>query len=489
MFGAPNFLAYLALILWGPVTLVIFHRFRGPTALIISVLAGTMFLPEVFGIDLPALPPFDKESITLLWAFVGCTWKCWDRVRQGRPLLGIDAFFLVVLIGNVGTSLTNEDALQVGPSFRPALTLYDAFAFGVKDILTIYLAFFLGRAVLRDSRDLEDLSRLLVFAGLVYSALCLVEIRMSPQLNLWTYGYYQMDFLMTWRFGGYRPMIYMATGMAVSMFMLVTAIMATARWRIGLDRKPYRALWLTAIVGICKSTGTWLYAIIFLPMIALTKKKPRGYIPAALGLLVLSYPALRAADYVPTDKLVEYAEMFNEERGLSLWCRFDQEGQLLERARERFWFGWGGYERNLIYDEYSGDNISVTDGDWVINIGVRGIVGFLGLYSLMTFPLMLSVFRVRRLWLRQDRILYNALAVSAAVLIADLVPNGYFNCLPMFLAGALHGIGSGILQRQEAELRRLRALRRQARRLARGAPTEDDGRIKTAIDERLSNPE
>ncbi|MCA9606471.1 MAG: hypothetical protein KC619_12785 [Myxococcales bacterium] len=470
--------AYLALFAWGPVTLVLFARLRPAKATILSVLYATMFLPEAWNIDPPLLPPIDKTSVTGFWALVGCLWRGRGRLAAAKPFRGIDLAFVLVLLGNLGTVLTNGDPLVTGPVVRPGLVPYDALAGGIKDTLNLFLPFFVGRAMLREGRDLDDLSKSFVTAGLVYSALALVEIRLSPQLHRWTYGFHQMDFSMTMRWGGYRPMIFMATGMAVSMFVLLAALFATARWRARVER-PYKALWLAFVVVLCKSTGAIVYAALALPLVALTKR-PRLYVAAAFAAMVLSYPLLRATDVFPADFLVEQAQKVNEERALSLWFRFDQEAQLLERARERFLFGWGGYDRNRHFDPVTGGDLSVTDGDWAIVIGQRGIVGFLGVYAMLAFPAFYAFFAIRRLRDRRQRILLGALTLSASLLVVDLLPNGVFNCLPFFLMGAVHGLSTRILEREKKEARRRTAKR------ARRSPSAQEEASSSAASSRAA---
>ena len=442
LLGEPNLLAYLALFLWVPVTVVAFMRLRPPMATMVCVLSGVMFLPEQVAIDPPLLPPMDKLSITATWAFFGCLWKARDRILEARPLRGIDALFLLVIIGNVGTALTNGDALVSGPTTRPGLTLYDAFAGSVKDTLSLYLPFLLGRAMLRTRRDLIDLTRVLAVCGIVYATLALVEIRFSPQLHRWLYGYHQHDFSMTMRFGGYRPMIFMLHGLATAMFVLTTALVACARWRAG-EAKPWTAAFLTAVLILCKSTGAIVYALFVVPLVA-TTKRPRMWLASFLATMVLLFPLLRGADVFPTDTLVEWAQHINEDRALSLWFRFDQEDQLLDRARERIYFGWGSYNRNRIFDPETGEDLSVTDGDWMIQVGTRGIVGFIGLYGLLALAVVVAQRRLKKIRKRRDRILLAALALASALQTVDLLPNGLFHFLPFFFAGAVAGLSEGL---------------------------------------------
>lgn len=447
MLGSPNILAYVSLFLWVPVTAWLFKRFRPAEAAIWAILLSINYLPEVVAIDPPLLPPMDKTSMAAMWCFIACLIKARGRLASAKPFRGIDILFIFVLIGNVGTSLTNSDPLVTGPIVRPALGLYDSLALSIKDTLNIYLPFFIGRSMVRNRNDLADLTRILLQTGLVYTLLALFEIRMSPQLHNTFYGFHQMDFSMTMRFGGYRPTIFMQTGMAVAMYLLGSSMMAIARYRAGMA-KLWQVLYLPFIVVICKSSGAVIYGILLWPVLWFSKKF-RLFVPTFFVATALLYPVLRSTDIFPADALVEYAEGFNEERALSLWFRFDQEWQLMERARERPIFGWGAYDRNRIFDPTTGEDLSITDGDWAIQVGTRGAVGFLGMYGLLTIPVMLLFFRIRKLRSKRDRRLIAAVALLSATLTVDLLPNGLFNCLPLFLSGAIHGLSIGLIKEQE----------------------------------------
>lgn len=468
LLGEPNLFAYLALFAWVPVTALAFTFLRPQIATMVCLFGGVMLLPEHTVIDPPLLPPIAKNSVAAFACFLGCLWRCPERLRSARPFRGIDLFFVLVLFGNIGTALTNPDRLVTGPEVRPALTLYDAFALGVKDTLQIYLPFFLGRAVMRDRRDARDLLWGLAMAGLVYSPLAWLEVRLSPQLNRWFYGYHQMAFSMTMRFGGYRPSIFMQNGLAVAMFFLVTAIAATGRWKAGQARAG-AAIYLSVVLLACKSTGAIIYGLVAMPIVALIRR-PRMLLASMLAGLVMLFPLLRGVDVFPTDLLVEWAEEYvNEERALSLWFRFDQEDQLLARAEERLLFGWGTYNRNCIFDEETGENLSITDGDWIIQVGTRGVVGFVGLYGMLVVAIFVAARHLRALPLGCDRTLLGALGLVSAIFTVDLLPNGLFHLLPFFFAGAVHGVSGGMAARERRRRARLRRERR-ARAAELGLP-------------------
>ncbi|HJL20122.1 MAG TPA: hypothetical protein RMH99_30935, partial [Sandaracinaceae bacterium LLY-WYZ-13_1] len=465
--GDPNLLAYAALVLWVPVVVLLFAKLRPPLAAIVSMLFGVLFLPEQTVIDAPLLPPMDKGTITGFWVFACCLVKSRHRIRSAKPMRGLDLLFVLVLLGNVGTVLTNGDTLVAGPVVRPGMTLYDGFSAIVRDTLGLYLPFLIGRSMMRTSRDLDDLMRWLVILGLGYSLLALFEIRMSPQLHRWFYGFHQMSFSMTYRLGGYRPTIFMITGMAVAMFFLASAIAATARWKAG-RAGPWAALWLSGILLAVKSSGAIVYGVAILPVVAFVRR-PRTWIPAALAILVLTYPILRGLELFPTDTLVELAEEWDEERALSLWFRFDQEDALLDRAMERPIFGWGTYGRNRVFDEHTGEDLSITDGDWVINLGSRGVVGFVGLFGMLGLSILLAAYRRRHIVREEDRIQLAGLAMISSLFLVDLLPNGLFNYLPYFFTGAVAGLSRTMVETSVIHRAILRERAARARAEARAA--------------------
>src|SRR5690606_39960078 len=108
---------------------------------------------------------------------------------------------------------------------------------------------------------------------------------------------------------------------------------------------PWVPVFLTTLLILCKSTGASVYAMFVIPVVALTRR-PRMWLATVLAGMVILFPLLRGTDVFPTDTLVEWAHIISEDRALSLRFRFDQEDQLLERARGRLVFGWRPYSRD-----------------------------------------------------------------------------------------------------------------------------------------------
>lgn len=461
----PNIFAWVMIFAWGPFTLFLFTRFRPSVATSLALIGGVMLLPQRVSIDLPALPPFDKLTITNFWAFVGCLWRCPDLLRRAKPGTGLDRFFWLLVIGAFGTTIVNPDTLIFGPTTIDRITYYDAIAQIGKDFLIIGIPFFLGRAIFSSAQAGRDLLSVLAAGGLIYSILCLVEIRLSPQLHNWIYGFHQHSFLQTIRFGGYRPTVFMDHGLAVAMFMLVTALAATGLFRAN---KPvfnvpsgWAALWLTGIFIICKSMGATIYLIAAGPLLAFMSAGWIRRLSYGLALLVLLFPILRGSGIFPTEQLVEQFAKINEDRASSLEDRFEQEDFLLERARQRIWFGWGGYGRNRIWDENTGKDTSVTDGDWMIKLGSRGIVGFVACYGLLLVPILRAARGFSRIRRASDQWLVATMMIIATLFAVDLLPNGQYSYFPYLTSGALAGMYAGILKSQAVRAARARLVRKE----------------------------
>jgi hypothetical protein len=158
---------------------------------------------------------------------------------------------------------------------------------------------------------------------------------------------------------------------------------------------------------------------------------------------------LRSVDVIPTAHLVTTVETINARAAESLQVRLDNEDMLLEHGRERPLFGWGGYGRNRIYDE-AGRGISITDGAWIIVIGIRGWAGYLGQFGLLTLPIIILALNRRRYEVSAVTAVL-ALVLSAALI--DLLPNAFLSPVILLLAGALWGrleLGAAVQEKKQA---------------------------------------
>jgi hypothetical protein len=446
-------LANGVLVLWIPLAIVLFMVMRPERAALITIFGGLLFLPELVFFKLPLLPPLDKQTIPYFAALIGFSVRTPRRVWHLPRERWVTVITLIMIVGGIGITLTNGDALSYGVWRKieiPGLTIKDGMYVSLSNVFRIALPFFLGTVVVREVSDLEDLFRFLTKAGLLYSFFALIEIRLSPQMHYWVYGFQQHEFAQTIRFGGYRPTVFMAHGLAVALFLFVSVLCATVLTRLGLRRvwrlKPRTATLILAVVLLlCKSTGAIVYVALSAPLLLWGSVKMQQRIATLLAVVVLLYPSMRESDVFPTSAVLSVSEVAGGEREASVAYRFKNEEMLLKKARQRPWFGWGQYDRNEVFDEY-GKRATVTDGEWIIALGIAGFTGFLSSFGLLLIPVFLTGRRLRAASDEVERRLVAATSLIVAVTALDLLPNALFSNYPYFLSGALLSASAALLR-------------------------------------------
>jgi O-antigen ligase len=439
-----SFVASAALVLWIPFAIGLFFVLRPERAALVTIFGGLLFLPELTWFKFPLLPPLGKQTIPYFAALIGFTLRAPKRVWRLPRERWVTLVTLGFIADGIGIALTNGDPLIYGIWRKidlPGLTIKDGMYVALSSIFRVAIPFFMGGVLVRDLKDLEDLFRFVVKVGLIYAFLALLEVRLSPQLHNWVYGYHQHDFQQVLRFGGYRPTVFLAHGLAVGLFFAVCVLSATM-----LTRQAPRKIWgmsaktaaliFAAVLILCKSTGAIVYGAICAPLMLLGSAKVQQRVATGIALIVLLYPSMRESDVFPTAAVLSLAEVAGQDRADSVAFRFRNEDLLLKKARQRPWFGWGEYGRNEVYDD-AGRPTTTTDGEWIIALGIAGFTGFLTWFGLLIIPLFLTARRIRRAGDRAERRLLAATSLIVAVTALDLLPNSLYSNYPFLLSGAL----------------------------------------------------
>jgi hypothetical protein len=478
----PNTFSYFALFTWPVVVFTLFRFMPRTPALIWSLVGGYLLLPFGVGIDLPALPTFEKNLIPALSATVMCllgvapfaiasrrkilaeagqalpegavaasvfTRQKTRRAPRGAtppdalergtlrwPPLIILALMLLLFATQFLTFVENTEPTRFGLLTLPGLKVYDAFSMMMTTGLTL-LPFVLGLIYLATPADQTSLLRILCFAALIYSLPTLFEVRMSPQLSRWTYGFLAQSFGQAMRDGGFRPVVFLQHGLWLALFMSMAAVSAAALWRQSKQQpgKGWRfgllaALWLTGVLFLSKSLGALVLLLMLFPVILLVPLRSQLLLSAIVAAVVLVYPMLRGAGLVPVGVVVSAAALINEDRAGSLKFRFDNEDILLDRANQKPLAGWGGYSRARVFDTETGKDMTVTDGTWIITMGSSGWTG------LLTLPVILLALGRRRLGVDQAS---AGLCLVLLVNLLDMIPNATLTPITWLVAGALAG--------------------------------------------------
>lgn len=438
----PNGLAYLVLLLWPLVAAAIFRKLPIERAVIWSILIGYLLLPPRTAFDAPMVPPLDKHAISNLSAFLCATLMMRHKVSLMPESRVAQGLLLLLMLSPIATVMTNGDPIWFEVGGLPAVRPYDLVSVTINQALTM-LPFLLGRQLLATPEAHRDFLVALVVAALFYSLPMLVEIRLSPQINVWVYGFFQHDFIQMMRQGGFRPIVFLSHGLMVAFFAMTALLAAVALWRIeaaGLKgRWMLAAGYLAVILVLCKSMAVLIYALLLIPVLLVCGVRTQVRLAAVLAAFAMLYPMLRGADLVPVDAMVEQAAARSAERAQSLEYRMHNEDQLLAHARERPWFGWGPWGRNLIYDVTTGKSDSVTDGTWIIVIGIFGWAGYVAQFGLLTLPLLLLPLRIRRGPPGAAGLYAGPMALILGINMIDLLPNSSLTPLTWLMTGAMLG--------------------------------------------------
>ena len=435
----PNWFAYVALFGWPAVCLVFFSRLPLEKAVIWSLLGGYMLLPSSLEVDAPLLPPVDKISITALATLLLC-WVYGSQAPRPKRSILLYLFALAFVVSPLLTSLDNSYELATGGKSIPGFYPLTALKFAGRNLLSL-VPMYIGSRFLSTENARSALLKALPTAMVFYSLPMLFEVRMSPQLHRWVYGYFpHVSFAQQIRNGGFRPVVFFTHGLALALFtalaLLAALVLIRVRTRI-LGQKPALvAAYLSGLLILCKSLGPVIYSVVLAPLILVTRPRTWIKIACAASLIVCAYPLLRNNGLAPTQLISQAASAISTDRSKSFDVRVENESALLAKANQKPLFGWGGWGRNRIFDKWNGQDISVTDGGWIIQYGCYGWVGYLALFGLLAVAL-LRALRATDKEVSPVNITRGGLALLLAVYIVDLIPNGTDLSLIFLLAGSI----------------------------------------------------
>ncbi|TNJ42065.1 hypothetical protein [Phaeobacter sp. B1627] len=455
----PNAIAYMMLLAWPVAALVFFQRLPLQRAILLCLIGGYLLLPPIASFDLPLVPDLDKFSISSLTALAGCLFVA----KAPVPFLPRHGFMRVVVVLFVlcalPTVLTNTDAIvfQSIPHSSPIIFFNDQLpGLRWRDLgsvvigqVIVLIPFFIARRYLSSPTAHRDLLLAFCIAGVIYAVPSLIEIRFSPQTNVWIYGFFQHDFAQMMRSGGFRPIVFLPHALWLALFMLCAVLAATALARAADDRNKMRyiiaAFFLFCVLFLCKSLASLSYGLIFTPVVALASFRSQIKLALIIAIIGCIYPMLRNTGVIPVEAIVAQVEHFSPERAQSLGYRFDNEKVLLERAAEKPVFGWGGWGRNLIHDAETGRILSIPDGHWIIAFGTFGWLGYLAEMSILAGSLALLFGATRKAPKRDISPYISCIALMLGATMIDMLLNDTLVPVTWMCAGAILGYAERLL--------------------------------------------
>ncbi|MEM9843203.1 MAG: hypothetical protein AAF965_00245 [Pseudomonadota bacterium] len=440
----------IALFMWPVVSVILFHTLGREKGLIWTVVAGYLLLPESFRFDLPGLPPYGKLFAIALGAGAGYALYRHKKSWPDDPEFTPDNPFLKWLLGGLVALIFLQIFMTVqnngsmlffqGTRFdkvRQAVTNRDLISMFV-DYFTPMVPFFLAWFWLRSPRHHREVMRAVVIMGAIYAFLALWEMRFSPRVHITVYGYFPHDWRQHVRGGQFRPVVFLQHGLWLAFFLLMAAFAAYALTKEAVGKAKVInlgiALWITAVLLVSPNLGVAVLLFGFAPLMLLGRALQVRVI-WVVTLIFLTFPALRQADLLPLDGLLNLAAKLSEERAGSLEFRFENEDELLARALQKPYFGWGGWGRSRVVDE-RGLDVTVADGLWVIVLGERGWAGYIGYFGILTAPLLLLARVARR---RPVPHTTTAMGLIMVMNLIYLVPNSALSPIGWLLSGAVAG--------------------------------------------------
>jgi hypothetical protein len=429
-----NIICLLALYGCIPMVLFLFSKFKPEQAVVIAFFGAIMFLP-MDKLPIPLII-YNKMTATALGVMVAI--KVFDPEKfENISIHPVDIPMVLWIASGFLASVTNglgpKDGLQ--ESFNTFTT------WGIP-----YIA---GRIYLSNAESMKFLCKALFAAGLIYIPFVLFELKMSPQAHAIVYGYMQHSFAQVMRGDGYRPMVFMEHGIMLGTWMCMAALVGM--WCTFTKVFP-KKMWhaptiLIAVIMLgaaiaCKSSGA--IGLCFMGLIALfvTAKLRIAVLVWILLLIPPAYVGTRATGYWDGQNLCDFiTEKFSADRAASLQFRFDNENILVEKALERPLFGWGGWGRSRVYDEETGEDVSVTDGFWIIVLGTRGYFGLFSVTLVMVLPVFLFLLKCPpKLWGKPDFSPTAVLCMIPLLFMIDCMLNAMVNQGYIIFAGATSGM-------------------------------------------------
>jgi hypothetical protein len=419
-----------ALFGWPAVVLLLFYLMRPRRAVIASVILAWLLLPVAGFKFSPGIPAYNKIVATCLGALLGIAIFDFRRLLSFRPRW-VDLPMAVWCLSPFAASLSND------------LGAYDGLSAMFGHVMGWGLPYLFGRIYFSNLIGIAELAVGIFMGGLLYVPLCLLEIRLSPQLHSWVYGFYQHDFSQTIRFGGWRPTVFMDHGLMVGMWMSMASLVGSWLWISGTLRSlfrvplPWLCVPLLATTVLCKSFGALVLLLMGLVLMLGTRLGSIRIFVIALALLAPIYCAVRIPGLWSAGALTEASATVSNERAGSLKFRLDNEDILVAKAMKQPVFGWGAWGRGRVYDS-EGRDISVTDGLWIIELGNHGFVGLTAMLSVFMVALVGLIRAVPGEYWRH-RLAAPAVALCVMVLLYEL------DCIFNALNNPIYTMGVGAL--------------------------------------------
>ncbi|OQY47903.1 MAG: hypothetical protein B6240_05260 [Desulfobacteraceae bacterium 4572_87] len=429
-----NIICLLSLYSCIPLVLYLFSKYKPEQAVIVAFFGALMFLP-MEKLQVPLIL-YNKMTATAMGVMIAIKMYDPEKLENGS-IHPIDIPMILWISSGFLASVTNG----LGPKD------------GLQESFTTFtqwgIPYIAGRIYFSNAEGMKLLCRSIFTATLLYIPFVLFELKMSPQSHAIVYGYMQHSFAQVMRGDGYRPMVFMEHGIMLGTWMAMGALVGlwctyTKAFPKKMWKKPTILLAIILLIAAvaCKSSGATGLCIMGLLALLVTAKLKFAILVWILLAIPPAYVGTRATGYWDGQNLCDLiTEKFSEDRAASLQFRFDNENILVEKALERPLFGWGGWGRSRVYDDETGEDVSVTDGFWIIVLGTRGYFGLFSVTLIMILPMLLFLLKCpAKLWGKPEFAPTAVLCIIPLLFMIDCMLNAMVNQAYIIFAGGTSGM-------------------------------------------------
>jgi hypothetical protein len=315
----------------------------------------------------------------------------------------------------------------------------------IKNLFQWGIPYVIGRVYLSDLRSLRDLATGMLIGAAVYLPLVWYELRMSPQLHRTLYGFHQWGFAHVFRYGGYRPRVFLNTEIMLSTWLAAATVVGLYLWmsksRLSLWRVPMVLLVPLLLITtiLCKCGTGYMQLAIGIP-VAIATRWLRTRIPLLILVIApLIYISVRVAGIWDGSEAVAVVQVVEQRSGDSLLGRMTQEQGYVKQALKRPFFGSG--DDRFMRDDQGDRMFRGIEAFWVISLGLHGLVSVVCIYVAFLVPAIVVICRIpRAAWVSPIVAPAIALVHVTAMYASDCLFNGHLNPVYVLALGGLSGL-------------------------------------------------
>lgn len=340
--------------------------------------------------------------------------------------------------------------IPIFSSLENDLGLWDGVSASINTYLLWGVPYFLSRQYFRTVGDLKFILLGTVVAAVVYMPFMWFEVYKSPLLNEIVYGFNQSNMPQHWRYGGWRPKVFMQHGLMVALFLSISVLaiftlrIADKTTRIMKVRSSIveKILMVTAVFA-CKSGNGFIILLMAIMARLMTKAGMAKLMLLALIFIIAGYLTARVSGYWDGIELINKVESISgdAQRAGSLGARIKQENLFLQRAEEKWLFGWGGWGRAFPINEYGVRLTRGVDSLWIIVYSQNGVIALTSFFWMFLAAPYVIATRAHKMALntRERSFVYMVSFIPVFVMV-DSLANSMLSPLYLMVVGSLTSV-------------------------------------------------